>query len=116
MKNWTKIDRTISSIREKNGENDDSLGLPLLKKAVVGSHASSLGFQCGGWTMAWQGQDGNKNAVGTKIFDGILAAVDPSTEITYSKSLDKNLVKPKYFSYAVVVVQEHPHAKSAGDN
>lgn len=33
-------------------------------------------------TMAWQGQDGNKNAVGTKTFDGILAAVDLSTEIT----------------------------------
>lgn len=37
--------------------------LPLPKKApkilVAGSHADNLGNQCGGWTIEWQGLDGN---------------------------------------------------------
>ncbi|CAA2955541.1 beta-D-glucoside glucohydrolase, partial [Olea europaea subsp. europaea] len=53
----------------KNGENVDSHVLPLPKEAskilVMGSHANNLGFQCGGWTMIWQGQDGNDHTIGT---------------------------------------------------
>jgi beta-glucosidase len=47
----------------KNGENADKPILPLPKKAsrvlVAGSHADNLGYQCGGWTIEWQGLSGN---------------------------------------------------------
>jgi beta-glucosidase len=47
----------------KNGENADKPILPLPKKAqkvlVAGSHADNLGYQCGGWTIQWQGFSGN---------------------------------------------------------
>ena len=47
----------------KNGENVDKPILPLPKKAqkvlVAGSHADNLGYQCGGWTIQWQGFSGN---------------------------------------------------------
>lgn len=37
--------------------------LPLPKKTskilVAGSHADNLGYQCGGWTIEWQGLSGN---------------------------------------------------------
>ncbi|CAA2987229.1 lysosomal beta glucosidase-like isoform X1 [Olea europaea var. sylvestris] len=104
----------------KNGENTDNPVLPLPKKAskilVAGSHANNLGFQCGGWTITWQGQGGNDQTVGTTIFNGISTAVHPSTEIAYSESPDEDFVKSNNFSYAVVVVGEPPYAESAGDN
>jgi beta-glucosidase len=47
----------------KNGENADKPIFPLPKKAskvlVAGSHADNLGYQCGGWTIEWQGLSGN---------------------------------------------------------
>jgi beta-glucosidase-like glycosyl hydrolase len=37
--------------------------LPLPKNTgtilVAGSHAHNLGYQCGGWTITWQGVGGN---------------------------------------------------------
>jgi len=37
--------------------------LPLSKKAskilIAGTHADNLGYQCGGWTIEWQGESGN---------------------------------------------------------
>lgn len=47
----------------KNGKNETNPVLPLPKKVpkilVAGSHADNLGYQCGGWTIAWQGFSGN---------------------------------------------------------
>lgn len=47
----------------KNGENGSDPVLPLPKNAtkilVTGTHAHNLGYQCGGWTLTWQGQGGN---------------------------------------------------------
>lgn len=48
----------------KNGKlDDDDALIPVPKKAgnilVAGSHADNLGYQCGGWTITWQGQGGN---------------------------------------------------------
>ena len=53
----------------KNGESADEPLLPLRKKAskilVSGSHADNLGYQCGGWTIEWQGLSGNNLTRGT---------------------------------------------------
>lgn len=53
----------------KNGKSEKYPLLPLSKKApkilVAGSHADNLGFQCGGWTITWQGQSGNDLTQGT---------------------------------------------------
>lgn len=47
----------------KNGKSINESLLPLPKKArnilVAGSHADNLGYQCGGWTIEWQGDSGN---------------------------------------------------------
>lgn len=47
----------------KNGENKTNPILPLSKKApkilVSGTHADNLGYQCGGWTIEWEGFSGN---------------------------------------------------------
>uniref|UniRef100_A0A2N9F5Q3 Glycoside hydrolase family 3 N-terminal domain-containing protein n=1 Tax=Fagus sylvatica TaxID=28930 RepID=A0A2N9F5Q3_FAGSY len=104
----------------KNGENADSPVLPLPKNAsrilVAGSHANNLGYQCGGWTIAWQGLSGNNITAGTTILSAITTAVDSSTEVVYSENPDGDFVKSNNFSYAIVVVGEHPYAESQGDS
>ncbi|KAK2451135.1 beta-glucosidase BoGH3B [Trifolium repens] len=68
----------------KNGENADKPILPLPKKAskvlVAGSHADNLGYQCGGWTIEWQGLSGNNITSGTTILSAIKNTVDKDTE------------------------------------
>ena len=53
----------------KNGKSAKNPLLPLPKKApkilVAGSHADNLGYQCGGWTIEWQGLGGNDLTSGT---------------------------------------------------
>lgn len=56
----------------KNGKSAYKPLLPLPKKApkilVAGTHADNLGNQCGGWTIEWQGANGNDITSGTKYF------------------------------------------------
>ncbi|XP_042511489.1 beta-glucosidase BoGH3B-like [Macadamia integrifolia] len=104
----------------KNGKNANEPLLPLPKKApkilVAGSHADNLGLQCGGWTITWQGGQGNNYTLGTTILNGIKATVDPSTEVVYNENPDAYFVKSNGFSYAVVVVGETPYAEYYGDS
>ncbi|XP_009804820.1 uncharacterized protein LOC107783011 [Nicotiana tabacum] len=104
----------------KNGANADEPVLPLPKKAtrilVAGSHANNLGYQCGGWTITWQGVEGNNVTLGTTIVDAITATVDPSTEVVYSENPTTEYMESNKFSYAIVVVGELPYAETAGDN
>jgi len=79
------------------------------KILVAGSMAANLGAQCGGWSISWQGSDGNITT-GTTILAGIqqLAAqgqVIYSPTGTTSENVD----------VAVVVIGEHPYAEGAGD-
>ncbi|KAJ4849658.1 hypothetical protein Tsubulata_043187 [Turnera subulata] len=88
-----------------------------IKILVAGTHADNLGYQyCGGWTINWQGFDGNNYTRGTTILDAIKSAVDPKTEIIFQEVPDTKFVKTNNFSYAIVVVGEPPYAESAGDS
>lgn len=46
----------------KNGKDKKAPFLPLAKNAkrilVAGTHADDIGYQCGGWTIAWHGDSG----------------------------------------------------------
>nr|GMD25985.1 beta-glucosidase BoGH3B-like [Ipomoea batatas] len=50
----------------KNGKDENQPLLPLPKNAsrilVAGTHANNLGYQCGGWTLTWQGLSGYTTA------------------------------------------------------
>ncbi|XP_047976117.1 beta-glucosidase BoGH3B-like [Salvia hispanica] len=104
----------------KNGKGLNSPVLPLPKKAqtilVAGSHADNLGFQCGGWTMEWQGFSGNNQTEGTTILAAIKRTVDPSTQVVFSENPDASFVKDGGFSHAIVVVGETPYAEMHGDS
>ncbi|KAI3988521.1 hypothetical protein MKX01_026335, partial [Papaver californicum] len=104
----------------KNGESADKTLLPLPKKApkilVAGSHADNLGYQCGGWTSTWQGTIGNDLTVGTTILQAIRKTVYATTQVVFSENPDPEFAKSNEFSYAIVVVGEHPYAESFGDS
>lgn len=79
---------------------------------VAGSNAHNLGNQCGGWTIAWQGQSGNTCTEGTTIYQGIKEAVNANGgNVYYSATgyIEKDI------DAAIVVVGETPYAESNGD-
>ncbi|KAK8545031.1 hypothetical protein V6N13_066344 [Hibiscus sabdariffa] len=104
----------------KNGKSLNQPLLPLPKKAtkilVAGSHADNLGYQCGGWTITWQGLSGNNLTSGTTILHAIKNTVDPTTQVVYSENPSADFVKSNKFSYAIVVVGEPSYAETFGDS
>jgi beta-glucosidase len=88
--------------------------LPLQKNdqriLVAGSLAEDLGAQCGGWTISWQGSNGDIT-LGTDILDGI-RNVTQTSELIYSSDGTFN----GDVDVAVVVVGEKtPYAEGQGD-
>jgi beta-glucosidase len=86
--------------------------LPLSKGAksllVTGRSADNLGFQCGGWTIDWQGGSGSVTT-GTTILEGMKRAVSPKTKVMTERD---PRVAP---NAAVVVIGEPPYAEMRGD-
>ena len=97
-------------------KNERSM-LPLNPKAkimVAGEAADSIGTQCGGWTIDWQG-DRNSNADfpgATSIYGGIKAAVAAAGGSVILSSDGKFVDKP---DAAIVVFGEKPYAEFQGD-
>ena len=89
--------------------------LPLSKKAskifIAGKGADSIGIQCGGWTISWQGSTDQKNLEGTTILQAVKNSVDDETKIIYSK----NGNGAEGSDFAVVVIGEKPYAEMIGD-
>lgn len=104
----------------KNGKNGQTPLLPLPKKAkkilVAGTHADNLGYQCGGWTIEWQGLGGNDLTIGTTLLNAVKSTVSPSTKVVYSQNPDADFIKKNDFSYAIVAVGEYPYAETVGDS
>ncbi|XP_020586458.1 uncharacterized protein LOC110028803 [Phalaenopsis equestris] len=104
----------------KNGKSYGEPIIPLSKKAkkilVAGSNADNLGYQCGGWTIEWQGLSGNNLTIGTTLLDAVKATVEPGTEVVYSENPDADFVRSNEFSYAIVAVGEHNYAETFGDS
>ncbi len=88
--------------------------LPLQKDnqtiLVAGTLAADLGAQCGGWTISWQGANGNITE-GTDILTGIQQTVG-SSEIIYSPNGNFN---GPVDAAIVVIGEKTPYAESAGD-
>ncbi len=95
----------------KNENNLLPLSRNIKRLVVAGKSADNLGYQCGGWTISWQGDSGNTIKGGTTILSAIKSAVSPETKITFSE--DGSGIKNA--DAAIVVVGEKPYAEGAGD-
>ena len=76
---------------------------------VAGRGSDNIGMQSGGWTITWQGGDGNTTP-GTSILDGIREIAGDDFKIEYSvdgKNAEGDL--------AIVVIGEKPYAEFEGD-
>ncbi|WP_433795397.1 glycoside hydrolase family 3 protein [Actinoplanes sp. CA-252034] len=85
--------------------------LPLSPDAriyVAGRSADDIGMQSGGWTVDWQGRDGDV-IPGTTILDGIRSA---AAEVTFSADASAPIGTS---DVGVVVVGETPYAEGFGD-
>ncbi|XP_057779404.1 uncharacterized protein LOC130997983 [Salvia miltiorrhiza] len=103
----------------KNGKSANQPLLPLKKDAhkvlVAGTHADNLGYQCGGWTVKWQGRV-SKAIIsyllisrlsafsGTTVLNPIRKTVDPSTQVVHIENP------------TICVVGEVPYAEEYGDS
>ena len=90
--------------------------LPLKKSAkilVAGKSANNRGYQCGGFTVAWQGVDGNESIEGGKsIWESINLISDTATMSEDGLGLDAD---PAKHEVAVVIIGETPYAEGMGD-
>lgn len=87
--------------------------LPLSKSRssilVTGSHGDNIGFQCGGWTIEWQGGTGPITK-GTTVFKAIQNVVGEESVFFMEDGMDATA-----FPLAIVVIGEEPYAEGAGD-
>lgn len=85
----------------------------LKKIYVAGAAADNLGMQLGGWSVEWQGIDGNWTP-GTTILGGIREIVSAKADLIYDK--DGNFdVKNGPADIGIAVVGEKPYAEGWGD-
>lgn len=80
---------------------------------VAGSAADNIGRQCGGWTVEWQGIDGNWLPGATSILTGIKETVSPETEVMFewSGKFDSTIKA----AVGIAIVGEEPYAEGKGD-
>jgi beta-glucosidase len=84
---------------------------PSQRILVAGRNADNAGHQCGGFTVAWQGLDGNDALPGsTSIWEGIRRVAPEAT-----LSVDGTAADASLHDVAVVVIGEHPYAEGMGD-
>jgi len=81
---------------------------------VAGSSSHNLGRQMGGWSVEWQGIDGNW-VPGTTILDGIKAEVSAETLVDQNPDGSTNQSDNKA-GVGIAVVGESPYAEGWGDN
>lgn len=87
---------------------------PQTKKIyLAGNAADNLGMQLGGWSVEWQGIDGNWTP-GTTILDGIKEVISPNTNLIYEK--EGNFNKNQGLAdIGIMVIGEKPYAEGWGD-
>jgi beta-glucosidase len=80
---------------------------------VAGRAADDVGLQCGGWTIAWQGQAGDITP-GKTLLAGIQAAVSENSAVRYDPA-GKFDNPGGTADVGIVVLSEAPYAEGEGD-
>lgn len=77
---------------------------------VGGVAADDLGFQCGGWTIEWQGKTGAITE-GTTLLEAIEATAGANTDVRFNKFGRFDAMA----DVGIAVVGERPYAEGRGD-
>jgi beta-glucosidase len=93
--------------------------LPLASNAqrifVAGSAANNTGIQSGGWTIEWQGVDGNVIPGATSILEGIQQLSKGDMTISYDERGNFPENTP-LADVGIAIIGEKPYAEGVGDN
>ena len=92
-------------------KNDDVL--PLAKSArrlAIAGEADNMGRQCGGWTIRWQGAEGDTTD-GTTLLEAVRQSVSSDTDVVFTA----DGADVAGADAAIVVVGEAPYAEGVGD-
>jgi beta-glucosidase len=105
------VRKSLVLLKNRNGV------LPLRASAhvlVAGSGADSIGTQCGGWTLSWQGNDNHNGDFprGTSIYAGLSEALRAGGGSAQLQIEGHYTQRP---DIAVVVFGETPYAEGWGD-
>jgi len=82
---------------------------------VAGSAANNVGKQMGGWSIEWQGVDGNWPPNSTSILAGIKASARPGVQIEY-QTQGQFSTSSRKADVGIAIVGESPYAEGWGDN
>jgi len=96
----------------KNEKGFLPLSRNLKRIHVAGRGADSIGMQCGGWTISWQGSNTLKLDGATTILQAVQQTVSKDTKVTYS--IDGTGAAGA--EAAILVVGESPYAEMFGDS
>jgi len=96
----------------KNEKGFLPLSRNLKRIHVAGRGADSIGMQCGGWTVSWQGSSTLKLDGATTILQAVKETVSKNTNVTYSID-GAGAVGAEA---GIVVVGESPYAEMFGDS
>jgi beta-glucosidase len=99
----------------KNEQNLLPLKATDRKIYVAGSAADNVGTQMGGWSIEWQGVDGNWPPNSTSILAGIKTTAGPGVQIEYMERGQFSTSSPKA-AVGIAIVGESPYAEGWGDN
>jgi beta-glucosidase len=99
-------------------KNENNL-LPLTavdrKIYVAGSAADNVGRQMGGWSIEWQGIDGNWPSNSTSILAGIKEVAGQDVQVEYEKQGQFSTRSPRA-DVGIAIVGEPPYAEGWGDD
>jgi beta-glucosidase len=95
---------------------NDSQTLPIAKDVanimLAGPAADNIGLQCGGWTIEWQGGNGDITP-GTSLLQAVRRAVSMNTNLHFDES--GTFVDLDQAEVGIVCLHEQPHAEGLGD-
>lgn len=97
--------------------NNNALPITLDKTSriqIAGSAADNIGRQVGGWTVEWQGIDGNGLPGATSILSGIRTTAGGAADIVYQA--DGKFDGADKADVGIAIVGETPYAEGEGDN
>jgi beta-glucosidase len=96
----------------KNDQNTIPLDRSTGNIIVAGPAGENVGLQCGGWTIEWQGGNGDITP-GTTLIEAIRKTVSPGTTIHYDPH--GNFPDLDRVDVGIVCIHEPPYAEGVGD-
>jgi beta-glucosidase len=95
---------------------NDGHTLPIAKDVanimIAGPAADNIGLQCGGWTIEWQGGNGDITP-GTSLLQAVRRAVSMNTNLHFDES--GTFVDLVQAEVGIVCLHEQPYAEGLGD-